>query len=101
MNLYDITSSDALSLIHKRPVGTRPPGLCFNIKFLSRKSRYNTLYLVIPASVSGGFQVNETVSLPAVTTFSSRQDSGTKTENNYLNKRCEMSTSQSTDSLHD
>ena len=41
-----------------------------------------TLYFVIPASVTGGFQFNTTESLPKLSTSSSRHDSGTtKTRN--------------------
>lgn len=41
-----------------------------------------TLYFVIPASVTGGFQFNTTESLPPLANSSSRHDSGTtKTRN--------------------
>lgn len=42
----------------------------------------NTLYLVIPASATGGFQFNTTASLCFESIFSSRQDSGTEKANN-------------------
>ena len=53
---------------------------CATAMFLDEKCWNSTLYLVIPASVTGGFQFSTTKSLPLDSNCRSRQDSGTENE---------------------